>query len=121
MLALKLGADSSLLVSPVKVKLGCCRPAVPDVLVLVLLVEVLLPKPELDELLRSIHGTATCLPPAADVEEPIPVVEEVLDEVELVLVPTPLVLPNEPPLNEMTANSRRPELASMMVSLIVPI
>lgn len=94
-------------------------PAVPVVLVRPVGVVELLPKPEVEDR-RSIHGTATCLP-APEVEEPIPVAEEVLEDAELVLVPAPVVLPKEPPLNEMTANSSRPELASTIVSLMVPI
>ena len=95
-------------------------PAVPVVLVRPVGLVELVPKPATEEVLRSIHGTATCLPPA-DVEVPIPVVEEVLGVVEVLLVPALVLAPNEPPLNEMTANSSRPELASIMVSLIVPI
>ncbi len=101
----KLGAESSLLVSPANVKLGCCP------LVLEELVELL------DELLlleagrRSIQGTATCLPEAL---EELPDV----DELALALLPELLEPPEE--LSDKTAKSIRPEAGLMMVSLIVP-
>jgi hypothetical protein len=125
--ASKLGADSNLLVSPAKVKLGCCELAVAD--------ETLLELEELPELevRKSIQGTATCFPlPEAleELAEPIPVLLEVelgdvLVEFELgdVLLVEPVDELLEPvlPLNERIANSRRPEFGLTMKSLIVPI
>jgi hypothetical protein len=102
-LASKLGADSNLVLSPEKTKLGCCK--------LVLLVAEAL-TPWLEER-RSIQGTATCLPPAAGlVEELIPVL---VDELELAL---PVLEPGL--VSDRTANSTRPDRGLMMVSLMVP-
>jgi hypothetical protein len=109
-LASKVGADSSLLVSPAKVKLGCCEELVVA---------------ELD-VRSSIQGTATCLPlpeALAELAEPIPVLLELelgdvlLVELELGDVLLELALP----LNERIANSNRPEFGLTMKSLIVPI
>lgn len=62
---------------------------------------------------RSVQGTATCLPPAEEtVEELIPVL---VDELELELP----VLESELD-NDRTANSTRPDMGLMMVSLMVP-
>jgi hypothetical protein len=99
-LASKLGADSNLLVSPAKVKLGCC----------ILELPFAENEPE-EELRKSIQGTATCLPPEDELEELIPValVELVL---ELLWLPFPLT--------EITANSTLPEIGLITVSLIVP-
>lgn len=100
----KLGADSNLLASPVKTKLGCCMLGlVPAAL-----------EAELIDDLKSIQGTATCLLPAPEVEEVIPV-PEVAPGVEVDdAAPAPL-------LNERTANSSRPDAGLTMVSAIVPI
>ncbi len=76
----KFGADCSLLASPEKTKLYCP----PVVLVLELPTELLLE----DDGRRSIHGTATCLPPADDKLLP-----ELLDKPEL--LPLGVVLPPE--------------------------
>lgn len=54
----KFGADCSLLASPENTKLNCC----PLVLLEVVLLELLAD----DEGRKSIHGTATCLPPTED-------------------------------------------------------
>jgi hypothetical protein len=97
--ASKLGADCSLLVSPLKTKLVC--PAV----------EVVAPALELGR--NSIHGTATCFPPA--VEEAPPVVVVLLEVLEVVPAEAPA------PETEMTAKSSRPEAGLRIVSLIVPI
>ncbi len=111
-LASKFGADSSLLVSPANTKLGCCVAA---------LVPVAL-APEED--LKSIHGTATCLPPASELEG---VVAEMLELAPGVVVVAPgvvlvlLVAPPAPPVTEITANSSLPEAGLMIVSLIAPI
>ena len=121
MVASKFGADSSLLMSPVNTKLGCCKlPAVP-----VTPVELELLKPDedeapaVDEDLNSIHGTATCLPPTLDVVEPSPVLAEVelevVPEVEL-LFAAPVAL-----VRDRIAKSTRPEAGLIIVSLIVPI
>jgi hypothetical protein len=119
-LASKVGADSSLLVSPAKVKLGCCEELV--------VAELLLELDELPELdvRSSIQGTATCLPlpeALAELAEPIPVLLELelgdvlLVELELGDVLLELALP----LNERIANSNRPEFGLTTKSLIVPI
>jgi len=113
-LASKLGAESSLLVSPANTKLGVW----PVMLVEVVLVEVLLGVVELaipdEEILKSIQGTATCLPPAEAVEEVVPVALELVSAVEL-------VAPAALPLKERIANSSLPDEGLMIVSLIVPI
>ena len=67
---------------------------------------------------KSIHGTATCLPPTgemaglpdAPVLEPVAVLPGV---VPVALVPVALV-------KEITANSSRPETGLTMVSLMAP-
>ena len=100
-MASKLGAESSLLVSPAKTKLGCC----PLLLELLELVLAVLPEEELGR--RSIQGTATCLPEALEPELLLELVE--LDEPEL---------PEE--LSEITAKSIRPDAGLIIVSLIVP-
>jgi len=115
--ASKFGADCNLLVSPAKVKLGCCE-------LLLLLTADELPPAEAD--LSNIHGTATCLPlPEAALEELRPVLELVLalGVVELVLElgVVELVLDAPESLKEMTANSNRPEFGLTIKSLIVPI
>ncbi len=111
MLASKFGADSNLLASPLKTKLGCW----PLVLVpAVLEVELVL----LEEGRNNIHGTATCLPVPLKVDDVLPGVV-VAVELELELL---LLAPAVPaPLKEITANSRRPEAGLIIVSLIVPI
>jgi len=101
-------------VSPEKVNVGSCDPA-PDVT-----------EDEVDEVeapeeeaLKSIQGTATCLPEPNELDEEMPVeLEEELDELlgEVLLVLEPAF-----PDNEMTANSRRPEAGFTMASLMVPI
>jgi hypothetical protein len=104
-----------LLVSPANTKLGVW----PVMLVEVVLVEVLLGVVELaipdEELLKSIQGTATCLPPTAALEEVVPVALELVPEVELV-APAPAL-----PLKERIANSSLPDEGLTIVSLIVPI
>jgi hypothetical protein len=96
----RLGADCSLVVSPLNVNVWL--PEDKDALVVLL--------PDMDGF-NKLHGTATCLPE--------------LDEVSLVLA-AELVgdvpdADDEPaPLREMTANSTRPELGLIMTSLIVP-
>ena len=117
MLASKVGADSSLAVSPVKVNDGCCDPA-PDVTEdeVAEVDEVDAPK---EEALNNIHGTATCFPDPNELDEEMPVeLDEELDELlgEVLLVLKPAF-----PDNEMTANSRRPEAGLTMASLMVPI
>ena len=103
-MASKFGADSNLLASPVKTKLGCCMlELVPAGL-----------EAELIDDLKSIQGTATCLPPAPEVEEAMPVLE-VAPGVELdEAAPAPL-------FNERTANSSRPDEGLTIVSVIVAI
>lgn len=96
--------------SPANVKVGCCELELELVL---LCAEALLPA---DEARKSIHGTATCLPPAALLEE--------LDELMPVLLVLELglvLLAPEDSFKEMTANSSRPEFGLTMKSLIVPI
>lgn len=130
--ASKFGAESSLLVSPEKVKVGCCELELELEELLLLRAED--PAPP-DEARKSIHGTATCLPlpdRLDELAEPIPVLllEELglvllLDEElglvlllllgELVLADVPLLL------NEITANSNLPEFGLMIKSLMVPI
>ena len=107
-LASKLGADSSLLASPEKVKLGCWPlvPARP------------LELPPLADGRKSIHGTATCLPAAPEVEEVAPGV--VLVELPGLVLLLEELAPEAPPLKEMTAHSTRPDAGSTMVSLMVP-
>jgi len=107
-LASKLGAESNLVLSPEKTKLCCCE-------LMLLLLEAVAEAftPWLEER-RSVHGTATCLPPAEElVEELMPVL----------VVDAELALPVlEPELdNDRTANSTRPDTGLMMVSLMVPI
>jgi hypothetical protein len=114
-LASRVGADSSLVVSPVKVNDGCCDPA-PDVTEdeAAEVDEVDAPK---EEALNNIHGTATCFPDPNELDEEMPVeLDEELDELlgEVLLEPA---LPD----NEMTANSRRPDAGLTIVSLMVPI
>ena len=102
------GADSSLLVSPANVKVGCCEL---EELVLLAAEEVVLPE---EDVRKSIHGTATCFPLADALDA--------LLEVELdVLLELGVEELDEPPLNEITANSNRPEFGLTMKSLIVPI
>ena len=124
MVASKLGADSSLVVSPVKTKLACW---------------LLLVVPVLEER-KSIQGTATCLPELDAAPRLLPLVvvvpptalllpellvsEEVEEPVEE-LVPlglvAPPVLPAPDELKDRTAKSIRPEPGLMITSLIVPI
>jgi len=120
--ASKFGAESSLLVSPEKVKVGCCELELALVVLLLLRAED--PAPP-DEARKSIHGTATCFPLPErldELAEPIPVL--LLDEelglvllagVELLLAEVPLLL------NEITANSSLPAFGLTMKSLMVPI
>jgi hypothetical protein len=103
-LASKFGADCNLLVSPVKTKLGCS--------VLVLVPAAL--AAGLEDGLKSIHGTATCLPPATEVGEVIPEGLDVAPGVGLI-APAPA-----PSFNEIIANSSRPEAGLTIVSVIVP-
>jgi len=103
--ASKFGADCNLLVSPANTKLGCCEPVV----VLAVLEAAEVPASDGD-VLKSIQGTATCFPPLAKLEEPIPV---------LLVVALGLLAP--PPETEITPNSIRPVAGFIMVSLIVPI
>lgn len=127
--ASKFGADCNLDVSPEKVKLGCCK--LEEALPVTALADELAPD---EEDLRSIHGTATCLPALLELAklvsglvllvEPVGLVE-LVDPVEPV-DPVVLVDPVEPMpepllLRESTANSTRPDAALIMVSLIVPI
>lgn len=116
MLASKVGADSSLVVSPVKVNDGCCDPA-PDVT-----------EDEVDELdvpdeeaLNNIHGTATCFPDPDELDDEMPVELELDEELDELLGEVLLALEPAFPDNEMTANSRRPEAGLTMASLMVPI
>ena len=104
-MASKLGADSSLLASPVNTKLGCCVALVP-------LVEE---APAVEAGRNSIQGTATCFPAAPEV---LLVIPEVAPGVVLLV---PLVDEAPAPLTEMTANSSRPEAGFTIVSLMVPI
>lgn len=108
MLESNVGADSNLLVSPANVKLGCCE--LEELVLLVAEVEL----PELD-VRRSIHGTATCFPLADALDA---LLDVALDDVLLELGVEVL---EDPPLNEMTANSNRPEFGLTMKSLRVPI
>jgi hypothetical protein len=117
-LASKVGADSSLVVSPVKVNDGCCDPA-PDVTEDEV-AEVEVDAPE-EEALNNIHGTATCFPDPSELDEEIPVELEVDEELDELLGEVLLVLEPAFPDNEMTANSRRPEAGLTMASLMVPI
>lgn len=110
-LASKLGADSSLLESPAKVKLGCCELVVA---VLLLRLEELL-APAADER-KSIQGTATCLPVAEALDEEA----EELMPVLLELAPGLVLVLELLPLREMTANSNRPEFGLTIASLMVP-
>jgi len=97
------GADCSLLVSPLNTKV--C-PIVPEELEAVLLLEA-----EDDEGRNKLHGTATCFP-----EDDNPDAGEVLEVEEVLeLVPTVPEL-----LNERIAKSTRPEAGLMITSLIVP-
>ncbi len=119
----RLGADCSLLVSPLKVSWQ-----LDDELVLLLRLELLEPLLDIDDL-NKLHGTATCLPELDDVSL---VVDEglVVDDDGVVVDEDGLVedevdeddeLEDEPePLKEITANSTLPEFGLMMVSLIVP-
>lgn len=105
--------------SPAKVKLRGCElkpPALPVV-----------PEEPIDELRKSIQGTATCLPAPdasdAEVADPMPVllVAEVVElddpaELELGVVLLALTFP----LNEITANSSPPEFGLTIKSLMVP-
>jgi hypothetical protein len=112
--ASRLGADCSLLVSPLKVS---WHPD--DELELVLGLELL---PDIAGL-SKLHGTATCLPELEDVS--LVLVDGVVndglvdDELEDGLVDDDEL--DEPELlSEITANSTLPEFGLMMVSLIVP-
>ena len=117
------------MVSPVKTKPAClARPPRAEV-------------PSLEDGFRSVHGTATCLPACTFKSDDLllfralatPGVELLTAAgVELcvlvLLVPLVSVVPSPgavlglvAPDKEMTANSTRPDWASMMVSLIVPI
>jgi len=99
-----------LLASPEKVKLGCC----PLVLAMPL-VEL----PALADGRKSIQGTATCLPPALELEEVAPGVMLVELPGLVLLLADELAPPA--PLKDTTAHSTRPEAGSIMVSLMVPI
>lgn len=99
-LASKVGADCSLLVSPLKVKVGPMEPEVDDV--------GLELEPEL-EARSKLHGTATCLPELDDVEAP----GLVANALEVELDPAEL-------FKEITAKSTLPEFGLMMTSWIVP-
>jgi len=138
--ASKLGADSSLELSPLKVKVGCWPEVLPAPVPLMLL----------DEGFNRAQGRATCLPPVEDDPEVLdapPGVEEPPEEPkppeELELLPKPLLLELLPPeelppeellpglvalplleppleLSERIAKSTRPDMGLMMTSLIVP-
>jgi hypothetical protein len=71
-----------------------------------------LPEPER----RSIQGTTTCLPPAVEEDSAPPLL---VVELDVLLVPAPLVAP-APPETERMAKSMRPEDGLMMTSLTVP-
>ena len=114
----KLGADCSLLVSPLKVSWH------DDDELELLRLELLEPLPDMDDF-NKLHGMATCLPALDEVS---PVLEEglVVEDVGLV-VEDGLVeddvdeLEDEPELlSDSTANSTLPELGLMIVSLMVP-
>jgi hypothetical protein len=118
-LASKVGADSSLVVSPVKVNDGCCEPA-PDVTEDEVDEVDEVDAPE-EEALNNIQGTATCFPYPNELEEEIPVELEVDEELDELLGEVLLELEPAFPDNEMTANSRRPEAGLTIASLMVPI
>lgn len=93
--------------SPANVNVGCCE--------VELTPDVLLPA---EEARRSIHGTATCLPEAEALDE----LEELMPVLLVLELGLVLLVPEDSfPLNEMTANSSRPEFGLTMKSLIVPI
>ena len=101
-LASNVGADCSLLVSPLKVNVGPMEPEVDDV-------ELEL-EAELDA--RSkLHGTATCLPELDDVDA-LGLVADVLEVLEVLDAPEPF--------NEITAKSTLPEFGLMITSWMVP-
>jgi hypothetical protein len=104
-------------VSPVKVNVGCCDPA-PDVTEDAEVDEVEAPE---EEALNNIHGTATCLPDANELDEEMPVELELDEELDELLGEVLLVLEPAFPDNEMTANSRRPDAGLTIVSLMLPI
>ena len=131
--ASKLGADCSLLTSPVKTKLGEAELLLVEAVELLELVdpaEVLAPAE--DEGRNSIHGTATCFPPACEADDVLTEVPEVPEVPEVLEVldgldesaefePAELLFPAaELPDKEITANSRRPEAGLIIVSLMVP-
>lgn len=108
-----------MLVSPAKVNVGCCELELDELL---LRAEEELPD---EEVRRSIQGTATCFPLP---EAPAVLLELELGlelELELGLVLDELegdeLLEELPPVNEITANSKRPEFGLTMKSLMVPI
>ena len=107
--ASKFGAESSLLVSPANVNVGCCEL---ELELEVALEAALVLAPE-EEVRKSIHGTATCFP--------LPDALEALEEVAEVVELDGDELEELPPDNEITANSNRPEFGFTMKSLIVPI
>jgi hypothetical protein len=95
------GADCSLLVSPLKVKVGPIDPEVEEVLE-----ELPEIPPELDARKR-LHGTATCLPELED-ELVADVLEDVVPELEPEL------------FSDRMAKSTLPEVGLMTTSWIVP-
>ena len=101
-LALKVGADCSLLLSPLKVNVGPIVPEVEEALELEL--------PELD-VRNSDHGTATCLP---DALEELDVSEALVDAEDELLEPAPELF------RERIAKSTFPELGLITTSWIVP-
>jgi len=131
--ASKVGADSSLELSPLKVKVGCWPEVLPAPVPLMLL----------EEGFNRAQGTATCLPPVEDAPEVLdePGLEEPPEELKppeelellpkllLELLPPEELLPGlvalpllEPPLelSERIAKSTRPDMGLMMTSLMVP-
>jgi hypothetical protein len=106
---LKEGADCSLLASPEKTNVMLEDPTEDAALVDAVAEEA--PDPER----RSIQGTTTCLPLVVDDDNaPLLVVE-----LDVLLVPVPLVVP-APPETERIAKSIRPDEGLMMTSLTVP-
>ena len=110
----RLGADCSLLVSPLKVSWQ-----LEDELVLLLRLELVEPLLDMDDDFSKLHGTATCLPALDEVS---PVADEglVVEDDGVVVDEDELDDDELEPLNEITANSTLPELGLMIVSLMVP-
>jgi hypothetical protein len=98
-LALNVGADCSLLVSPLNVNVGPIAPEVDEEVPLELALEL--------DAFKRLQGTATCLPDALDELE-------VVDEAEELLDPAPELF------KERIAKSTLPELGLMTTSWIVP-